>query len=114
MFKHVLRKWNLPVFVFQSKFCVINHFDFVHPAMSHKVMRSGRSNDISLCKTLRYLLHPIQDMRLSLTSQHLFLSDAFISSLEQKGVGGRAIYPGGDSLFKYVIARGEKRQSFHI
>lgn len=86
--------------------------DFAYRATSCEVMRSGRSNAISLWKTLSYLLHPIQDI--ILTSQHLFLSDAFISSLEHRRVGGRAIYPGGDSLFKYVIARGEKRQSFHV
>lgn len=114
VFKDALKKWNFPVFAFQSKFCINNHFNFGLCTQSCEVMRSGRTNDISLWKKLRHLLHPVQDATLSLTSQRSFLSDAFISSLEQKGVGGRAIYPGGEILFKYVIARGEKRQSFLV
>lgn len=70
VFKDVLRKWNLPVFVFQSRFCVINHFNFglCPSATSCEAMTSGRSNDIPLWKTLRYLRQPIQDIRLNLAS----------------------------------------------
>lgn len=83
---------------------------------AHKVVRWWDLGGpmTALWKKLRYLLHPVQDATLSLTSQDSFLSDAFISLLEQKGVGGRAIYPGGDILFKYVIVRGEKRQSLQV
>lgn len=75
---------SLGLTVFQSKCCVINQFNFGLCTICHNPWGGQVLEEQCQClwKTLRHLLLPIQDIRLNLTSQHLFLSDAFISSLE--------------------------------